>query len=144
MRQKVNSFSKTNTQQIIHKRLRCSAITTTTTTTVWGRQIGKYIKPRKTDLLQTYPGKEIGCQFSRPFQSPNLGFCFLGFFLTQARYTAKSLGIKGNAALNDGPRFAAFARGLLIIEGSIFISCFLILFSFRAAFMYLATAWKVL
>jgi len=122
-------FSETNTQQIIHKRLRCSAITTTTTTTVGGRKLGNTLNQGKQTFCRHTRGKGIGCQFSRPFQTPNLDFCFLGFFSHRPGTPVKSLGIKGNAALNDGPKFAAFTRGLLIIEGGIFTSCFLILLS---------------
>ena len=43
---------------------------------------------------------------------------FYGFLLSivfshRPGTPVKSLGIKGNAALNDGPKFAAFTRGCL-------------------------------
>ena len=121
-------FSKTNPQQITHKCSRCSAISITTTTTV-GRKTGKHIESRKTDLLQTHPGERNSIGGFRPFQTPNSGFLFSSFFSHRPGTPVKSFGIKGNAALNDGPKVCYIYQSITHHEGGIFTSCFLILLS---------------
>ena len=69
-----------------------------------GTQIGKYIEPRKTDLLQTHPGEDNWVTVFKHISESQSGFLFSSFFSHRPGTPVKSLGIKGNAALNDGPK----------------------------------------
>ena len=96
----------------------------------WRTQIRKHIEPRKTNLLQTHPGELNFIEGFRPFQTPNSRFLFSCFFFhTGQVHQLNPLALMQTLPSMMAPSFATFSQALLIIEGGIFTSCFLILFS---------------
>ena len=137
MRQKVNSFwFSWNKHTANHPYMfKNSAITITTTTSVGGRQLGNTLNQGKQPFCTHRLGKGIRYEVFGHFRLPILDFCFLAFFHTGQVHQLNHWALRETLPSMMAPRFATFTKALLIIEGGIFTSCFLILLSIIQAFL---------